>query len=100
MAQGAAEEVISTLKANLIGTRLSGVKKLDVVLEEALRNTLLRLLESGYWDFNKTVDSFLEESRPVVIMIVGVNGTGKTTTTAKIAHQLSCLLYTSPSPRD
>ncbi|MBJ36799.1 MAG: signal recognition particle-docking protein FtsY [Euryarchaeota archaeon] len=89
MAQGAAEEVISTLKANLIGTRLSGVKKLDVVLEEALRNTLLRLLESGYWDFNKTVDSFLEESRPVVIMIVGVNGTGKTTTTAKIAHQLS-----------
>ena len=38
MAQGAAEEVISTLKANLIGTRLSGTKKLDVVLEEALRH--------------------------------------------------------------
>ena len=89
MAQGAAEEVISTLKANLIGTRLSGVKKLDVVLEEALRNTLLRLLESGYWNFNKTVDSFLEDSSPVVIMIVGVNGTGKTTTTAKIAHRLT-----------
>ncbi len=89
MAQGAAEEVISTLKANLIGTRLSGVKKLDVVLEEALRNTLLRLLESGYWNFNKTVDSFLEDSSPVVIMIVGVNGTGKTTTTAKIAHRLA-----------
>jgi len=89
MAQGAAEEVISTLKANLIGTRLSGVKKLDVVLEEALRNTLLKLLQSGYWDFDKTVEAFLEEGRPVVIMVVGVNGTGKTTTTAKIAHRLS-----------
>ena len=89
MAQGAAEEVVSTLKANLIGTRLSGVKKLEIVLEEALRNTLLKLLESGYWDFDKTVDAFLEEGGPVVIMVVGVNGTGKTTTTAKIAHQLS-----------
>ena len=89
MAQGAAEEVVSTLKANLIGTRLSGVKKLEIVLEEALRYTLLKLLESGYWDFDKTVDAFLEEDSPVVIMVVGVNGTGKTTTTAKIAHQLS-----------
>ena len=89
MAQGAAEEVVSTLKANLIGTRLSGVKKLEIVLEEALRHTLLKLLESGYWDFDKTVDAFLEEDSPVVIMVVGVNGTGKTTTTAKIAHQLS-----------
>ena len=89
MAQGAAEEVVSTLKANLIGTRLSGVKKLEIVLEEALRHTLLKLLESGYWDFDKTVDTFLEEDSPVVIMVVGVNGTGKTTTTAKIAHQLS-----------
>ena len=89
MAQGAAEEVVSTLKANLIGTRLSGVKKLEIVLEEALRHTLLKLLESGYWDFDKTVDALLEEGSPVVIMVVGVNGTGKTTTTAKIAHQLS-----------
>ena len=39
MAHSAVEEVISTLKANLIGTRLTGVKKLDIVLEETLRNT-------------------------------------------------------------
>ena len=58
MAQGAAEEVILALKANLIGNRISTVKKIDLVLEEALRNTLLKLLESGYWDFNETVDTF------------------------------------------
>ena len=32
--------------------------------------------------------SILSEETPVVIMIVGVNGTGKTTTSAKIAHRL------------
>ena len=89
MAQSAVEEVIQTLKATLIGSRISTTKKIEVVVEEALRNTLLRLLESGYWDFDKTVDSFLEEDSPVVIMVVGVNGTGKTTTTAKMANRLS-----------
>ena len=89
MAQSAVEEVIQTLKATLIGSRISTTKKIEVVVEEALRNTLLRLLESGYWDFDKTVGSFLEEDSPVVIMVVGVNGTGKTTTTAKMANRLS-----------
>jgi len=89
MAQSAVEEVILTLKATLIGTRISTTKKLDVVVEGALRSTLLRLLEAGYWDFDKTVDTFLSDTSPVIIMLVGVNGTGKTTTTAKIAHRLS-----------
>ncbi len=89
MAQSAVEEVILTLKATLIGTRISTTKKLEVVVEGALRSTLLHLLEAGYWDFDKTVDTFLSDASPVIIMLVGVNGTGKTTTTAKIAHRLS-----------
>ena len=89
MAQSAVEEVIQTLKATLIGSRISTTKKIEVVVEEALRSTLLRLLESGYWDFDKTVESFLKEGSPVIIMVVGVNGTGKTTTTAKMANRLS-----------
>ena len=89
MAQSAVEDVIHTLKATLIGSRISTTKKIEVVVEEALRSTLLRLLEAGYWDFNKTVSAHLEDSSPVVIMLVGVNGTGKTTTTAKIANRLT-----------
>ena len=89
MAQSAVEEVIHTLKATLIGSRISTTKRLEAVIEEALRSTLLRLLEAGYWDFDKTVGAFLADATPVVIMLVGVNGTGKTTTTAKVAHRLS-----------
>jgi len=57
MAQSAVEDVIHTLKATLIGSRISTTKKIEVVVEEALRSTLLRLLEAGYWDFNKTVSA-------------------------------------------
>ena len=89
MAQSAVEEVSRTLKATLIGSRISTRKKLEVVIEEALTNALLRLLEAGYWDFDKTVQSFIDAGPPVTIMVVGVNGTGKTTTCAKMAHRLS-----------
>ena len=89
MAQSAVEEVSRTLKATLIGSRISTRKKLEVVIEEALTNALLRLLEAGYWDFDKTVQSFVDAGTPVTIMMVGVNGTGKTTTSAKIAHRLT-----------
>ena len=89
MAQSAVEEVSRTLKATLIGSRISTRKKLEVVIEEALTNALLRLLEAGYWDFDKTVQSFIDAGTPVTIMVVGVNGTGKTTTCAKMAHRLS-----------
>ena len=47
MAQSAVEEVSRTLKATLIGSRISTRKKLEVVIEEALTNALLRLLEAG-----------------------------------------------------
>ena len=44
-------------------------------------------------------------TRPSVVLFIGVNGVGKTTTIGKIGYQLrrerkNCLLYTSPSPRD
>jgi fused signal recognition particle receptor len=46
-------------------------------------------LEAGYWDFDASVKAFIDAGdTPVVIMMVGVNGTGKTTTAAKIAQRL------------
>jgi signal recognition particle subunit SRP54 len=42
----------------------------------------------------------LPKKKPYVIMLVGVQGSGKTTTAGKLAWYYNCLLYTSPSPRD
>ena len=88
MGHAAVEEVMTALRGSLIGARIGRKAELADVIDEALRKALLDLLESGYWDFDKTVKSFAAEATPVSIMMVGVNGTGKTTTTAKIAHRL------------
>jgi fused signal recognition particle receptor len=89
MGHSAVMEVITTLKANLIGARVDARKGLDKIVERVVRKSLQDLLEAGYWDFDRTIQSFVADSTPVSIMVVGVNGTGKTTTTAKIAHRLT-----------
>ena len=50
-----------------------------------LKSAVKRVLTT---DGTITTESFFEtSSKPFVIMVVGVNGTGKTTTIGKIAHQ-------------
>lgn len=89
MGRASIEEVISALRKELVGNRLRKGADLSKVVEASLKRALRTLLSSGYWDFDATVDSLLESGDlPVVIMMVGVNGTGKTTTTAKIAYRL------------
>ncbi len=89
MGHDAVVDVMNALRASIIGARINRKADLSEVIDQALRNALLKLLEAGYWDFDKTVKSFLTQGKPVSIMMVGVNGTGKTTTSAKLAHRLT-----------
>ena len=81
--------VTQALRDNLVGARLRKGADLAKVLEAALKRALRNILSAGYWDFDASVKSFIEAGdTPVVVMLVGVNGTGKTTTAAKIAQRL------------
>lgn len=86
-------ELISLLRIQLIGARVNKKINLEELIERVVKNALISLLEAGYWDFDKTIQNFVSEETPVTIMIVGVNGTGKTTTTAKITHRLTNIGY-------
>ncbi|RJU90575.1 MAG: signal recognition particle-docking protein FtsY [Candidatus Poseidoniales archaeon] len=85
----ATSAIIDSLRGALVGARLRKGADLSKVLEAALKRSLQSLLEAGYWDFDASIRRFVAEGdTPVVVMLVGVNGTGKTTTAAKIAHRL------------
>ena len=85
----AVSEVMKALETELVGQRLRKGANLSKVIEASLKRALAHLLDSGYWDFDRTIQKYIDEKDlPVVIMFVGVNGTGKTTTVAKIAHRL------------
>ena len=59
--------------------------KVEELVENVLRNAITHVLKSNEINFNE----FIEKSKkPVVLMFVGVNGSGKTLSIAKIAYML------------
>ena len=86
----AIEFVLSLLKVELIGSRLRKGADLAKVLEASLKRALRSLLHSGYWDLDETIRKLSsEDDGPVILMVVGVNGVGKTTSVAKMAHRFT-----------
>ena len=89
ISSSAVTEILNLMRENLIGRRLRKGAELAKVVEATIKRALKSILKADYWDFEATIEGYLSEGdKPVVIMLVGVNGTGKTTTTAKIAYQL------------
>tara|TARA_B100001123_G_scaffold446522_1_gene601240 strand:- start:149 stop:1468 length:1320 start_codon:yes stop_codon:yes gene_type:complete len=89
ISSAAVSEIINLMRKSLIGSRLRRGADLAKVIEATIKRALKSILKADYWDFEATVEKYISnEDKPVIIMLVGVNGTGKTTTTAKIAHLL------------
>lgn len=59
--------------------------KVGTIIEDILRNAISHVLKSGEMDFMEFIEKC---EKPVVIMFVGVNGSGKTLSIAKIATLL------------
>ncbi len=59
--------------------------KIGEIVEKVLKNAISHVLKSNEIDFNEFIE---KNEKPVVIMFVGVNGSGKTLAIAKIATML------------
>ncbi|MEU1254285.1 signal recognition particle-docking protein FtsY [Streptomyces sp. JL3001] len=75
------QELVDGLRerVKVLGTRT------PVELRGLLREELLKLVGT---DMDRVVKTEPEASKPGIVMVVGVNGTGKTTTTGKLARVL------------
>ena len=78
---GPTTEIVDALRerVKVLGTRE------PALLREMLREELLRAVGT---DVDRTLRTTRHADRPAVIMVVGVNGTGKTTTVGKLARVL------------
>ena len=87
-----AKEVVDLLAGDLRGKRvLRGVALADAV-EAALRSAITKVLTVPTFDLFERIQG--KEPKPLVVMFVGVNGTGKTTTIAKLAYHIQKKGYT------
>ena len=78
------ESIKKDIKEEIRNTPFARLRSGDFV-ETVLKNAISHVLTASDFDFNE----FIEKSKkPVVIMFIGVNGTGKTLSIAKIARLL------------
>ncbi len=78
-------EIKDRIKKNLVGKRITREVDFTEGIERALRDALRDVMLVEPFNFLEYVKG---HDKPVVVMFVGVNGTGKTTVIAKLAHLL------------
>ena len=80
-----AEEIVSSVKSELVGHKKKIGANTGQLAEDALRSALTKMLSANHLDFDEYIKT---KEKPVKILFVGVNGTGKTTSIAKLAKYL------------
>jgi fused signal recognition particle receptor len=80
-----AEEITDAIRADLVGQERKITESTGALIDDALEDALLSVIDVGQFDFLETIE---ESEKPVSIVFTGVNGVGKTTSIAKLGKYL------------
>lgn len=84
-----ADRICDELEKRLVGLQVKRLEDRKKIVEENLQQVLLEvMLTNNQIDLLEKVREKCKESEPFVLLFVGINGTGKTTTIAKVAQFL------------
>lgn len=78
------KEVLASLRRQVTEKRLTEA----ATLKQELKGELVRILSASPATISRNGNGISADTAPRVIFVVGVNGTGKTTTIGKLAHRL------------
>jgi len=90
------EKIIKQLKESIVGKEFLK-KEIEGQIKESLKDIIYKILIEPFDLIEKIKDKKLSEHKPYIILFCGINGTGKTTTIAKIGNllkekKLSCVI--------
>jgi fused signal recognition particle receptor len=74
-------KIIERIEARVAKDKYLSTAELNKLLQEEIENILVDAPSSNSYDFHSELPS-----KPYIILVVGVNGVGKTTTIGKLAH--------------
>ena len=87
------DEIKSDLKGRLIGTKVNK-NEIEKFVKDSLISTISSLFDSaGEVDIFEKINQKKKSGEPFLILFVGINGTGKTTSLAKLAYMLQQKKY-------
>ena len=86
VAYDVAQEIVDHLRTALVGRKIRRGEDIGEYVRKALREKLLEIVNLPQPDIVELAKS--RSKRPLVVVFLGVNGVGKTTTIAKLAYIL------------
>jgi fused signal recognition particle receptor len=85
-----AERICDEMEKRLDGVQVKRLEDRKKIVEKNLREVLLEImLTNNKIDILRNIEAKRERAEPFIIVFVGINGTGKTTTIAKVARLLN-----------
>jgi len=85
-----AERICDNMEKRLNGVQVKRLEDRKKIVEKNLREVILEImLTNDKINLLEAIEEKRKKNEPFVIVFVGINGTGKTTTIAKVAHFLN-----------
>ena len=86
VAMEVATEVVEGVKDNLVGKKIKRSNDITELTYNALRDTVAELIDIPGKSMTEMIEEKKAQGEPLIVMFVGINGTGKTTTIGKLAN--------------
>ncbi len=86
VAMEVATEVVESVKENLVGKKIKRSNDITEYTFLALRNAVSEIIDIPGKSMTEMIEEKKASGEPLVVMFVGINGTGKTTTIGKLAN--------------
>lgn len=86
VAMEVASAVVDSVKDDLVGRKIKRSNDITEYTYKALRNAVAEIIDIPGKSMTEMIEAKKAQGEPLVVMFVGINGTGKTTTIGKLAN--------------
>ena len=78
--------VVESVKNDLVGQKIKRSSDIEEYTYEALKNAVAKIINIEGKSMTELLEEKVAQGEPLVVMLVGINGTGKTTTIGKLSN--------------
>ena len=78
--------VVESVKNDLVGQKIKRSSDIEEYTYEALKNAVAKIINIEGKSMTEMLEEKVAQGDPLVVMLVGINGTGKTTTIGKLSN--------------
>ena len=78
--------VVESVKNDLVGQKIKRSSDIEEYTYQALKNAVVKIIDIDGKSMTELLEEKVAQGEPLVVMLVGINGTGKTTTIGKLSN--------------